>query len=168
VRSADIDESLRGNESPREFVTRLAREKAQAVQTTDLEDSHGSFYIGADTVVVRDGEILGKPADSEAAQDMLRSLSGRAHHVITGFCVLHHTQVHVETVVTKVWFRSLVDAVIKRYVATGEPMDKAGSYGIQAGGGSFVSRIDGSYSNVVGLPVVETLRALAQLGGPKL
>jgi len=168
VRSADIDESHREDESPRDLVSRLAQEKARAVQRSDPEDSEVSFYIGADTVVVRDGEILGKPADREDAQDMLHSLSGRAHQVITGFCVLHHTEVHVEAVSTKVWFRSLTDTVIARYVETGEPMDKAGSYGIQAGGGSFVARIEGSYSNVVGLPVVETLRALEQLGGPRL
>jgi len=135
------------------------------LQDSEREDS---LYIAADTVVVLDGAILGKPEDSAEAAAMLASLSGRAHQVTTGFCVLNGKQSHVQTVTTSVWFRTITGDVIARYVATGEPLDKAGSYGIQAGGGAFVERISGSYSNVVGLPLVETLAALATLGGPKL
>ncbi len=130
--------------------------------------SEGSLYIAADTVVVLDGAILGKPEGPTEASSMLARLSGRAHQVTTGFCVLSSDQSHVQTVTTSVWFRDITTDVIARYVATGEPLDKAGSYGIQAGGGAFVERISGSYSNVVGLPLVETLAALATLGGPQL
>ena len=130
--------------------------------------SEGSLYIAADTVVVLGGTILGKPGGPDEAAAMLAGLSGRAHQVTTGFCVLNGDLSHVQTVTTDVWFRAITGDVIARYVATGEPLDKAGSYGIQAGGGAFVERISGSYSNVVGLPLVETLAALATLGGPEL
>ena len=167
MQTADIDESPQPGESPVDLVARLALSKATAVRQADslaLE----SLFIAADTVVVRDGEILGKPEGKTEAAAMLRSLGGRGHEVITGFCVLGAEQSHVQAVSTKVWFRPLTSEVIARYVATGDPLDKAGAYGIQAGGGAFVERIDGSYSNVVGLPLVETLAALALLGGPRL
>ena len=149
-------------------MARLASEKAAAVARSDNQSTADSLYIAADTVVVRDNQILGKPATPEEACTMLASLAGRAHDVVTGFCISGGGQSHVETVSTRVWFRPLSADIIARYVATGEPMDKAGAYGIQAGGGALVERIEGSYSNVVGLPLVETLAALASLGGPKL
>jgi len=167
VRTADIDETPQSGESPAELVSRLALSKARAVQQDDTE-GQDSLYIAADTVVVRDGAILGKPEGESDAITMLSSLAGRAHKVVTGFCVLTGDQSHIQTVTTSVWFRPLGADVISRYVSTGEPLDKAGSYGIQAGGGALVERIDGSYSNVVGLPLVETLAALAMMGGPKL
>lgn len=148
-------------------MSRLALGKAQAVLQADSQ-SEDSLYIAADTVVVLDGAILGKPEGAAEAFAMLTNLSGRAHQVTTGFCVLSGNQSHVQTVTTSVWFREITEEVIARYVATGEPLDKAGAYGIQAGGGAFVERIAGSYSNVVGLPLVETLAALAMLGGPLL
>lgn len=124
--------------------------------------------IAADTVVVLDDVILGKPSDAADARSMLTQLAGRSHRVLTGFCVLSEATEHVEVVTTTVRFRPLAAEVIDRYVATGEPLDKAGAYGIQAGGGALVTEIEGSYSNVVGLPLVETLDALAALGGPRL
>jgi septum formation protein len=168
VQTADIDESPRPGESPRSLVLRLALAKALAVREADDEQEDASLYIAADTVVVRDADILGKPADHDEARRMLASLAGRAHEVITGFCVLSDVSEHVEAISTTVWFRPLESDVIARYVEGGEPMDKAGSYGIQGGGGALVARIEGSYSNVVGLPLVETLAALAALGGPRL
>lgn len=167
MQTADVDESPRRSESPAHLVIRLALSKARAVRQADSGPSD-SLYIAADTVVVRDAAILGKPRAPDEAAEMLASLAGRRHEVITGFCVLSREQSHLQAVSTSVWFRPLSPEIIARYVATGEPLDKAGSYGIQAGGGAFVERIDGSYSNVVGLPLVETLAALALLGGPRL
>ena len=138
------------------------------------QDAHReeSLYIAADTVVVRDSEILGKPTSEAEAASMLASLGGRSHRVLSGVCVADGSASASAPlgfhVATNVWFRPLTPQVIERYVRTGEPMDKAGSYGIQAGGGALVERIEGSYSNVVGLPLVETLAALATLGGPQL
>ena len=153
------------------MVERLAVEKALAVIAGDARRDE-SLYIAADTVVVRDGEILGKPASEAQAAAMLASLAGRAHRVLSGVCVVDGSAAASAAlgfhVATTVWFRPLSSQIIERYVSTGEPMDKAGSYGIQAGGGALVERIQGSYSNVVGLPLVETLAALAAQGGPRL
>lgn len=110
--------------------------------------------VAADTVVVLDEDILGKPKDEEEARLMLRRLSGRAHEVKTGLSVYHKGHVHLHVETTRVYFRKLSDSEIDRYVATGEPMDKAGAYGIQGKGAILVSRIEGSYDNVVGLPLV--------------
>ena len=123
--------------------------------------------VAADTVVVLGDAILGKPRDEADAASMLESLSGRTHRVLTGFCILAATDTSVEAISTEVTFRDLDREVIERYVSTGEPMDKAGAYGIQAGGGALVRGIVGSYSNVVGLPLAETLEAIAALGGPR-
>ena len=119
--------------------------------------------LAADTVVVADGHVLGKPADAAEARRILRRLSGVEHQVITGFVLRRGTAEHAEAVVTRVWFRALSDAEIDRYVATGESLDKAGAYGIQGEGCSLVERIEGSYTNVVGLPLAEVLRAIAAL-----
>ena len=119
--------------------------------------------IAADTMVVLENEILGKPFDSNDAAAMLRKLSGRVHRVLTGVAVFYKTQNLVEIVETKVWFRSLSEIEINAYVATGEPFDKAGAYGIQGRGAVLVEKIDGCYNNVVGLPLTRLYQMMAQL-----
>lgn len=161
VRPADVDERPLPGEQALDMVQRVARDKARAVRFDGL-------VIAADTIVVRDGVILGKPRDDDDAIAMLRSLSGRRHQVVTGFAVVGPAGEVVDAVVTQVVFRPLPEAVVRAYVATGEPHDKAGSYGIQAGAAKLVQRIEGSYTNVVGLPLVEVLDAVAGLGGPRL
>ena len=154
VRVADIDESILPNDSPEDYVLRLSREKAQAVAQAIAED--GEWVLGADTTVVVNGEIAGKPVDAEDARRMLRLLSGQWHEVLTGVSLANMNggdQILSEVAVTRVKFSELTDAEIDWYVATGEPMDKAGAYGIQGYASRFVESIEGSYSNVVGLPV---------------
>ncbi|MGA2712181.1 MAG: Maf family protein [Bryobacteraceae bacterium] len=155
VRVAEVDETPREGESPREYVLRLAEEKARAVAADD-----GEIVLAADTTVVLDSEIMGKPADSADAARMLRALSGQRHEVITGICLRRGMQVVSDLASTAVWFAELSDAEIADYVASGEPMDKAGAYGIQGLASRFIDRIDGSYTNVVGLPVALTYRRL--------
>ena len=158
VQPADINETPRAGESPRECAERLAREKALAV----FKNNPQGWVLGADTIVVADDVILGKPRDVEDAARMLRLLSGRTHAVITGVClvgpvaggqwsVASHTKTCSET--TLVTFCELSDDEIRFYVATGEPMDKAGAYAIQGLASRWIPRIEGDYSNVVGLPV---------------
>jgi len=151
VVAPDVDETLLPEESPEDAVLRLAEAKMDAV----MRVRPGAMILAADTVVVLDGEILGKPADAAEAGRMLRALSGREHEVLTGFALCGDDFVHVESVVTRVRFRDLTDAEIDAYVAGGEPMDKAGGYGIQSGAAHMVQSIDGSYTNVVGLPMAE-------------
>jgi septum formation protein len=151
VRAADIDEGLRPGEDPVEYVTRLAQEKAQAMYA--LEGRDDIVVLGADTTVVLDEEILGKPVDKADAVRMLRGLSGRAHRVITGVAVVSADSVEAASEVTEVWFREISDAEIAAYVETGEPMDKAGSYGIQGRAAKWIPRIEGCYFNVMGLPL---------------
>jgi septum formation protein len=161
---ADIDESGVPGEAPEHMAERLARAKADAVAAL-MPDR---LVLAADTIVVLDGRVLGKPRDDAEAADMLRDLSGRHHEVITGFAICGDAPGTSGTVTTKVHFRSLDAAVIDRYVATGEPLDKAGAYGIQGVGAMLVRGIEGSYTNVVGLPLVEVLAAIADHGGPRL
>jgi septum formation protein len=152
----DADEKWRAGESPAEYAERTAREKAKS-----LTGRAGSIVLGADTVVAAEGRILGKPADADDAKAMLRLLSGKLHEVITGVC-LHSTQKTVcFHVTTAVLFRDLSEEEIAAYVATGDPLDKAGAYAIQNGAAAMVRRIDGSYSNVVGLPLCEVVEALS-------
>jgi septum formation protein len=151
VEAADVDETPFSNELPVDYVRRLARAKAEAVA--------GELVLGADTVVVIDGQILGKPVDSSDAIRMLRLLSGRPHEVITGICLAGEVVV-VAHATTTVFFAQLSEREIRDYVATGEPMDKAGAYAIQGWAARFVERIEGSYSNVVGLPVEMVYRQL--------
>jgi septum formation protein len=152
VQAADVDETPLPGEPPVDYVRRLAHAKANAVP--------GNLVLGADTVVVASGEILGKPANPADATRMLQLLSGRSHEVITGVCLAG-----AETIVahdtTTVFFSPLTGEEIAGYVATGEPMDKAGAYAIQGLASRFVERIEGSYSNVVGLPVALVYRLLA-------
>jgi len=158
VLAADIDETPHTHEAPEAYVERLAIEKARAV----LALRPGTTVIGADTTVVIDGQILGKPADAQDATDMLRLLQGRAHDVFTGVAVASASGVVAAVAHTRVWFRVMTDEDISWYVASGQPMDKAGAYGIQGLASRFIDRIDGSYTNVVGLPVAVVSSILSQ------
>jgi septum formation protein len=164
VLPADVDESQLPDEAAGPMAERLALAKAEAIAA----EHPSRLVVAADTVVVRDGAVLGKPRDTSEAVAMLASLSGREHEVITGFAVLGIDGATSAAVSTRVRFRSLSAEVIEAYVATGEPMDKAGAYGIQGIGAKLVRSISGSYTNVVGLPLVEVLEAIALRGGPKL
>ncbi len=166
VQPADIDEGVLPGETPESHVIRLSREKAAAVAGMGVE---GRFLIGSDTVVVLDGLIMGKPADREDAGQMLRSLSGRTHQVISGFAVLdqHCGTAICRSVTTDVVFKQLMDEEISDYIATGCPMDKAGAYAIQGGAVHFVRTISGSFTNVIGLPMAELHDALKEIGAIK-
>jgi septum formation protein len=166
VELADIDESTVPGEAAARYVERLAREKALAVAERTERTESGAFVLAADTSVVVDGEILGKPRDDDDARRMLRALSGRAHEVLTGIAVLATSDragSH-RSVCTEVFFRALDAGVIDRYVASGEGRDKAGGYAIQGLGMGLVREIRGSYTNVVGLPAAETLELLLAAG----
>lgn len=156
VSVTDIDETSQAGEQPVDFVARLAREKGQAVDQPD------AWVLGADTVVVVDGDILGKPGDEDEACAMLMLLSGRWHEVWTGFSLCRQAtgELCTKTVCTKVRFIPLTPELCRAYVRTGEPLDKAGAYGIQGKGCFLVPEISGSYTNVVGLPMAEVLDAL--------
>lgn len=158
---ADIDETALSGEMPEEHVLRLAREKASAVAGS----GKGRYFIGADTVVVLDGRIMGKPADEREAAEMLRLLSGRSHSVLTGIALLDRMSGKkvCKCVETKVYFKELTDKEIFDYIATGCPMDKAGAYAIQGGAIHFVRSIEGSYSNVIGLPMTELYEMLQDM-----
>ncbi len=150
VSAPDLDETLYAGEAPEAYVRRLAAAKARYVAATHP----GRLVLGADTTVVVDGEVLGKPRDAADAARMLGQLSGRSHVVLTGVCLIGPAgETRIESAVTTVEFRPLEDAEIAGYVDSGEPMDKAGAYAIQGGAAGFVTRLDGDYSNVVGLPV---------------
>jgi septum formation protein len=166
VVSADIDESILPGESPQEHVIRLSSSKAAAIAAR--EDISGRWVIGSDTIVLLDDQILGKPSDEEDAKRMLRTLSGREHQVLSGYALIDRKlgRQHSEAVATRVRFRDLTDTEIERYIATGEPADKAGSYAIQGLGVCFVASIEGSYSNVVGLPLCRLTLTLKEFGIP--
>jgi septum formation protein len=155
IRTADIDETPRAGEDPMDYVLRLAEEKACAVPCNADET-----ILAADTTVVLDGEILGKPVDRADAARMLGALSGRKHEVITGVCLRSPHRTVCEACVTAVWFAPLIAAEIEEYVCSDEPMDKAGAYGIQGVASRYIDRIEGSYTNVVGLPVALVYRLL--------
>jgi septum formation protein len=159
VAPADIDETPLPGEPATEYVERLARTKAETVAALDP----GARVIGADTIVTIDGELLGKPTDPDHAIAMLERLSGHVHDVMTGVAVASVGTTTVSAVETsRVWFRELDRAEIEAYVATGEPLDKAGSYAIQGLGGSLVDRTDGDWNNIVGLPLHVVERLLSQ------
>ena len=156
----DVDETPHPAEDPVAYVRRLAREKARCATAPA-----GSVVLAADTTVALDGEALGKPRGEADAIAMLQRLRGRAHTVSTGVAVVDAAGAIAETVVTtEVVLAPLTDAAIHAYVATGEPLDKAGAYGIQGAAAVFVASINGSWTNVVGLPVVETLELLRAAG----
>jgi septum formation protein len=161
IRSADVDERAHAGESPRDYVLRLAVDKARAVPRESDE-----VVLAADTTVVVDDGILGKPADDRDATRMLQRLAGRSHQVLTGVCVLWGDEVDAQVAATEVEFLPMDADEIAWYVATGEPMDKAGAYGIQGRCARFISRVDGSYSNVVGLPLALVYGMLKRLETP--
>lgn len=148
-------------DSPAEYVTALARAKAEEVSA---RVGKGALVIGADTVVACDGVILEKPKDEQDAFRMLSALSGRDHAVYTGFAICKDGKTVVDVEETRVWFRKLSDDEILRYIATREPMDKAGAYGIQDKGAQLVRKIEGDYFNVVGLPICKLCERLHALG----
>lgn len=159
IAAPDVDETPLPGEAPVPYVGRLAVVKAMAVAAGD-----DTLVIAADTTVEIDGDILAKPADAAEARAMLRRLSGRAHHVHTGVALRRGEHTLCEVVTAHVTFATLTDAQIDWYVATGEPMDKAGAYAVQGIGGVFVEKVDGSVSNVIGLPLHTVVRLAEQLG----
>ena len=168
-RRRDIVEAPRKDESPLEYVKRIARTKAAiGWHRMGRRGLPPKPVIGADTEVVLDGAAVGKPADAAAAVAMLAALSGRTHDVITAVAVRWQMQIAFAVSTSRVAFRAIPKDEIERYVATGEPFDKAGGYGIQGKAAAFVQRLEGSYSGVMGLPLFETAELLARLGFPVL
>ena len=148
VRAADIDETMDPDKAPFDEVARVSRQKAQAIAA-----GQDDVIIAADTIVVCCGKVLGKPKDAQDAHRMLSLLSGRDHQVMTGCTVIRGSRAVTFTEVTDLHFRPLLPQEIQRYILTGEPMDKAGAYGIQGGGALFCQRMEGDYYNVMGLPL---------------
>ena len=161
VMTADIDETMDPAIPLTEEIKRVSRAKAEAVRARVSPDD---IIISADTVVCIDGKRLGKPRDEADAADMLRMLSGRSHEVVSGVCVLRGEEAAVEAVTTAIHFRPLSDGEISAYIASGEPMDKAGAYGIQSLASIFVDKLDGDYYNVMGLPLCTLAQMLWQFG----
>ncbi len=159
VRPAPVEERRGPGESPEEYVVRLAREKARAARA-----AAGEVVLGADTVVVAEGAVLEKPEDEADAARMLRALSGRAHEVLTGFCLLRGKQESSGVSRTLVRFARMSEEEIAWYAGTGEPRDKAGAYAIQGLASRFIEGIEGCYFNVVGLPVPMIYRRLREMG----
>jgi septum formation protein len=158
VRPSDIDEAIIPNEAPRAYAERLAREKARAVAVAR------AVTLGCDTIVVVDGDILGKPRDEADARRMLRLLSGRSHVVMTALAVAYLGEIVSDVVSVHVTFRALRDAEIDEYIQTREPMDKAGAYGIQGYGATIVDAVDGDYFAVMGLPLNRLIRLIESIG----
>jgi septum formation protein len=158
----DIDERRKRGETIRDYVLRIAQGKAKKVGTHFPD----KWVIGADTIVVHVGKVLGKPKSEEEAVEMLTALRGKWHKVLTGYCILNMASKtsYQDVVETKVLIKDLTDEEIRRYIKTSEPFDKAGSYAIQGKGGFMVRQIKGSYSNVVGLPICEVTDILLSLG----
>jgi septum formation protein len=161
VLPADIPENPLPGEGARDLAERLAHEKALAVARRRPND----LVLGADTIVVVDGQILGKPSDAADAARMLRMISGREHQVITGVCVVTGGQLSVASETTVVTVSEITEQEIAEYVASGEPMDKAGAYAIQGIASRWIPRIEGDYCNVVGLPVALVFRMLREVSG---
>jgi septum formation protein len=162
VRVADVDETPLAGEKPEDYVQRVAEMKAMAVPRET-----GEIVLGADTTVVIDGEMLGKPDHAADAERMLRLLSGRRHEVLTGICLRRDSELVRDWASTAVWFAPMTAREIDEYVATGEPMDKAGAYAIQGRASKFITRIEGCYFNVVGLPIALLYRRLTETTQPR-
>jgi septum formation protein len=158
VKPANISEVRQQDEAPPAFAARMAREKARAVWAGTRDE----YVLGADTIVIVDDLVLGKPEDETDAERMLRLLSGRKHRVITGVCLKGSQFEDVRSETTAVHFSALSDYDIRDYIATGEPMDKAGAYAIQGAASRWIPKIEGDYSNVVGLPVALVLQMLSE------
>jgi septum formation protein len=168
-RDRDVVEQAHDAEPALHYVERIARTKAQVgwqrMQNRKLAERP---VVGADTEVVLDGEVFGKPRDADDAVRMLKRLSGRTHQVLTAVAVRFRDQIEVDVSASKVTLRRLAAAEIERYAATGEPLDKAGGYAVQGRAAAFVARIEGSYSGIVGLPLCETATLLGRVGCPVL
>lgn len=160
VQPADVDETPWAGEAAADYVLRLARAKARAIRAQ-------GWVLGADTVVVLDGALLGKPADDDEARAMLARLSGRQHEVMTGVCLLGGGREAARVESTRVWFAPLSPDEIAAYVSTGEPRDKAGAYAIQGRAARFIPGIEGSYANVVGLPIATVWAMYRELSIPE-
>lgn len=168
-RGPDVDETPVPDESPGVYALRLAGAKAAAgVRQVVQRGLPQKPVLAADTAIVFDDQIIGKPEDAAHAARILRALSGREHHVITAVALAFRDQVETQISVSSVWFRELTDAEVRRYVASGEPLDKAGAYAIQGRAGAFITRISGSYSGIMGLPLAETAELLKRFDIPLL
>ena len=164
-RGVDVDETPQPDEAPEAYVLRLACGKAElAARFLGRRKLPPRPVLAADTTVVCDRYIFGKPAGAEDAAHMLKQLSGRQHDVLTAVAVALPDRLEHAVSLSKVWFRELSDHEIRRYVATGEPLDKAGAYAIQGKAAAFVTRIEGSYSGIMGLPLAETAQMLRRFG----
>ena len=163
---SDVDEDRDEGETPGAYVVRISREKAESVADGLEPRTGGRWVLGGDTIVVLEEAVLGKPEDGDHARRMLEQLQDRRHEVITGICLLNRKQAVycLEAVRTQVWMRRIEPEEMDAYIRTGEPFDKAGGYAIQGHGGRFIRKIEGSYSNVVGLPM-ERLRELFRMYG---
>ncbi|MGJ0635629.1 Maf family protein [Xenorhabdus bovienii] len=159
ILTPQVEEKWQEGESPQQYVSRLAREKAQAGVAIAPNDFP---VLGADTIVVLNHRILEKPRNPQHAAEILSALSGQSHQVMTAVALSNSQHILSEIVITDVIFRQLSQQEIQEYIATGEPMDKAGAYGIQGKGGCFVRKINGSYHAVVGLPLVETYELITR------
>ena len=163
----DVDETAHAGEAPLIYVERVARLKAEhGWRTVELRRLMPQLVLAADTTLEFDGEIIGKPVDAADARAILRRLSGRTHKVLTAVAVAFEGRIESAISVSDVTFGAISEAEIRRYVATGEPMDKAGAYGIQGRAGMFVEHLSGSYSGVMGLPLYETGVLLKRFGFP--
>ena len=163
----DVDETAHAGEAPLVYVERVARLKAEhGWRTVELRRLMPQLVLAADTTLEFDGEIIGKPADAADARAILRRLSGRAHKVLTAVAVAFEGRIESATSISDVTFGELTDADIRRYIASGEPMDKAGAYGIQGRAGMFIEHLSGSYSGVMGLPLHDTGVLLRRFGFP--
>jgi len=170
VLAAQVDETRRAGELRGDYVRRLALEKARAAAADANADSGDCLFVGADTVVVAGDEILGKPESPADARRMLRKLGANVHEVHTGLAVVQRPRTAESVIdeVTRVTFAPLSDEEIENYIATGEPFDKAGAYGIQGIGGRYVTRIEGCYFNVMGLPLARLWSLLQEFGGKEV
>jgi len=166
IQTTDLDESRLADEIPGDYVRRLALAKALTAASKYRDPVDEALILGADTVVVVDADVLGKPASKDDARSMLRRLSGRVHEVHTGLALLRSTGADQRVVeeITQVHFAPLTEQEIEEYIATGEPFDKAGAYAIQGLGGRYVTRIEGCYFNVMGLPLARLWSLLRELG----
>lgn len=163
----DIDETPMSNEAPAEYALRVARQKAEVGAVRMQERRLPALpVLSADTTVVLDNQIIGKPADTREAADILRRLSGKTHQVMSAVALSHWGQASAVLSITEVRFRELSDEEIRRYIGSGEPMDKAGAYAIQGRAAGFIASIAGSYSGVMGLPLFETVELLKKINFP--
>ncbi len=165
-RGADVDESPLGDETPLDYALRVTKAKAAAGLQAIARRAGGLVkpVLAADTTIALDGHIIGKPADAADAARILKLLSGRSHVVITAVAMAFADQIETRISESTVTLRALDDAMIQRYIATGEPMDKAGAYAVQGRAAAFITRIEGSYSGIMGLPLAETVELLAKFG----